>query len=176
MPDNCLRFVGESEGALRQTFAEASQNAPCLVVFDEVDTLCPRRDQAGSEAQRRVVSTMLALLDGIDAQEQVGRVVGTFCTVVRLILLIYRLVGSTKWLVSSLLIVWLICSFEWLLCLFTSVVIAFGKVANSFGRVVVSPGRNDQFVRSVVAVGIVFTLIHLHSLVRGHRQAALVLE
>ncbi|CAM9530610.1 unnamed protein product [Laminaria digitata] len=65
------RFVGESEGALRQTFKEASQNAPCLIVFDEVDTLCPRRDQAGSEAQRRVVSTMLALLDGIDAQEQV---------------------------------------------------------------------------------------------------------
>lgn len=76
-PDNCPRFVGESEGALRQTFAEASENAPCLIVFDEVDTLCPRRDQAGSEAQRRVVSTMLALLDGIDAQEQVGRVVGT---------------------------------------------------------------------------------------------------
>lgn len=73
---NCPRFVGESEGALRQTFAEASENAPCLIVFDEVDTLCPRRDQAGSEAQRRVVSTMLALLDGIDAQEQVGRVVG----------------------------------------------------------------------------------------------------
>lgn len=64
------RFVGESEGALRQTFAEASRRAPCLIVFDEVDTLCPRRDQANSEAQRRVVSTMLALLDGVDAQEQ----------------------------------------------------------------------------------------------------------
>lgn len=76
--NNCSRFVGESEGALRQTFAEASENAPCLIVFDEVDTLCPRRDQAGSEAQRRVVSTMLALLDGIDAQEQVGRVNHSF--------------------------------------------------------------------------------------------------
>lgn len=72
-PNNPPRFVGESEGALRQTFAQASKNAPCLIVFDEVDTLCPRRDQAGSEAQRRVVSTMLALLDGIDAQQQVGR-------------------------------------------------------------------------------------------------------
>lgn len=65
------RYVGESEGALRQTFAEASRRAPCLIVFDEVDTLCPRRDQANSEAQRRVVSTMLALLDGVDAQERV---------------------------------------------------------------------------------------------------------
>lgn len=69
---NRSRFVGESEGALRQTFSEASRRAPCLIVFDEVDTLCPRRDQANSEAQRRVVSTMLALLDGVDAQEQVG--------------------------------------------------------------------------------------------------------
>ncbi|CAM9124614.1 unnamed protein product [Ectocarpus fasciculatus] len=65
------RFVGESEGALRQRFAEASRCAPCLIVFDEIDTLCPRRDQASSEAQRRVVSTMLALMDGVDAQEQV---------------------------------------------------------------------------------------------------------
>eukprot|EP00752_Nemacystus_decipiens_P010393 g9262.t1 len=71
------RFVGESEGALRRTFAEASRRAPCLIVFDEVDTLCPRRDQASSEAQRRVVSTMLALLDGVDAQE---RVVVIACT------------------------------------------------------------------------------------------------
>lgn len=66
-----IRFVGESEGALRRTFAEASLKAPCLIVFDEVDTLCPRRDEASSEAQRRVVSTMLALLDGVDAKEQV---------------------------------------------------------------------------------------------------------
>ena len=69
--NSVYRFVGESEGALRQTFAEASRRAPCLIVFDEVDTLCPRRDQANSEAQRRVVSTMLALLDGVDGQERV---------------------------------------------------------------------------------------------------------
>lgn len=65
------RFVGESEGALRGMFAEASRKAPCLIVLDEVDTLCPRRDEANSEAQRRVVSTMLALLDGVDDKEQV---------------------------------------------------------------------------------------------------------
>lgn len=64
--------MGESEGALRETFAEASRRAPCLIVFDEVDALCPRRDQANSEAHRRMVSTMLALLDGVDAKEQVG--------------------------------------------------------------------------------------------------------
>lgn len=63
--------MGESEGALRRTFAEASRKAPCLIVFDEIDALCPRRDEANSEAQRRVVSTMLALLDGVDAKEQV---------------------------------------------------------------------------------------------------------
>ena len=68
--------MGESEDALRQTFAEASRRAPCLIVFDEVDTLCPRRDQANSEAHRRVVSTMLALLDGVDAKEQVGSLRG----------------------------------------------------------------------------------------------------
>lgn len=72
------RFVGESEGALRQMFAEASRCAPCLIVFDEVDTLCPRRDQTNSEAERRVVSTMLALLDGVDAQEQVSETAALF--------------------------------------------------------------------------------------------------
>lgn len=45
--------------------------APCLIVFDEMDTLCPRRDQTSSEGQRRVVSTVLALLDGVDARERV---------------------------------------------------------------------------------------------------------
>ncbi|CAN0343314.1 unnamed protein product, partial [Discosporangium mesarthrocarpum] len=65
------RFVGESEAALRRTFQEASRRAPCLVVFDEIDSLCPRRSQAGSEVQQRIVSTLLSLLDGVDASEQV---------------------------------------------------------------------------------------------------------
>ncbi|CAM9444442.1 unnamed protein product [Choristocarpus tenellus] len=70
-PELVSRFVGESEAALRSTFWDASRKAPCLIVFDEIDSLCPRRDQANSEGQRRIVSTLLALLDGVDIREQV---------------------------------------------------------------------------------------------------------
>lgn len=70
-PSCVNRFVGESERALHEVFADASQRAPSLIIFDEIDTLCPRREEATSEAQRRVVSTMLALLDGISSQQQV---------------------------------------------------------------------------------------------------------
>lgn len=38
-----VQYVGESERAVRQVFQRAKNSAPCVIFFDEVDALCPRR-------------------------------------------------------------------------------------------------------------------------------------
>lgn len=62
------RYVGESERAVREVFRKAKQAAPCLVFFDEVDALVPRRGSglAESSVSERVVGQFLAEMDGIE--------------------------------------------------------------------------------------------------------------
>lgn len=62
------RFVGESEKGVRDTFQKARQAAPCIVFFDEIDSLTPTRSAGASDAHvtERVVSQFLAELDGIE--------------------------------------------------------------------------------------------------------------
>ncbi|EJD54273.1 AAA-domain-containing protein [Auricularia subglabra TFB-10046 SS5] len=66
-PELCGAYHGETEGRLRAIFEDARKKSPCVVVLDEVDALCPRRDDAG-EAERRTVATLLTLMDGMDAK------------------------------------------------------------------------------------------------------------
>jgi ribosome biogenesis ATPase len=65
------QYVGESERAVRQVFARARASSPCIIVFDELDALVPRRDDALSESSSRVVNTLLTELDGLDARRGV---------------------------------------------------------------------------------------------------------
>ncbi|KAH6906401.1 AAA family ATPase [Coprinopsis sp. MPI-PUGE-AT-0042] len=61
---------------LREVFKEAHAKSPCIVVLDEVDALVPRReDSAGGEVEKRVVATLLTILDGMGDDEGTGRVV-----------------------------------------------------------------------------------------------------
>ncbi|MDO8438241.1 MAG: CDC48 family AAA ATPase [Nitrosomonadaceae bacterium] len=62
------KYIGESERAVREVFRKAKQAAPCLVFFDEIDALVPRRGSGASEAgvSERVVGQFLAELDGIE--------------------------------------------------------------------------------------------------------------
>ena len=62
------KYVGESERAVREVFRKAKQAAPCLVFFDEIDALVPRRGGGASEAecQRTGRGPVLAELDGIE--------------------------------------------------------------------------------------------------------------
>ena len=77
--------MGESERAVRGLFARARASAPCLVFFDEIDALAPRRGggpgvQAAGEASgvaERVVNQLLTELDGLDARGQVYVVAAT---------------------------------------------------------------------------------------------------
>jgi ribosome biogenesis ATPase len=63
-----VQYVGESERAVRQVFARARASSPCIIFFDELDALVPRRDEALSESSARVVNTLLTELDGLDAR------------------------------------------------------------------------------------------------------------
>ena len=70
-PELLNKYVGESEKAVRMVFNRARASAPCLIFFDEIDALCPKRDEAQSEATQRVVNTLLTELDGVDGRQGV---------------------------------------------------------------------------------------------------------
>ncbi|WVW85544.1 hypothetical protein I302_107582 [Kwoniella bestiolae CBS 10118] len=71
-PELSSAYHGETEERLRGVFTEAKKRSPCIIVLDEVDALCPRRDGGeGGEVERRVVATLLTLMDGM-SQEDVG--------------------------------------------------------------------------------------------------------
>ena len=63
---------GESERRLRELFAEAATAAPSIVFLDDLDAIAPRREDTAGETERRVVSQLLTLLDGLEPR---GRVV-----------------------------------------------------------------------------------------------------
>ena len=66
-----MQYVGESERAVRQVFARARASSPCIIFFDELDALVPRRDETLSESSARVVNTLLTELDGLDPRRGV---------------------------------------------------------------------------------------------------------
>jgi len=73
-PELSSAFHGETEERLRGVFEEAKKRSPCIVVLDEVDALCPRRDGDGGEVEKRVVATLLTLMDGMGADKGAERV------------------------------------------------------------------------------------------------------
>jgi ribosome biogenesis ATPase len=76
-PELLNKFVGESERAVRQVFSRARASAPCVIFFDEIDALVPRRDESKSEASSRVVNTLLTELDGLEARKSVFIIAAT---------------------------------------------------------------------------------------------------
>jgi transitional endoplasmic reticulum ATPase len=66
-PQLLSMWVGESERGVREVFRKARQAAPCIIFFDELDALAPRRGGgADTQVTERVVSQLLAELDGIE--------------------------------------------------------------------------------------------------------------
>ncbi|ONH67610.1 Ribosome biogenesis ATPase RIX7 [Cyberlindnera fabianii] len=65
-PELLNKYVGESEKAIRQVFTRARASVPCVIFFDELDALVPRRDSSLSESSSRVVNTLLTELDGLN--------------------------------------------------------------------------------------------------------------
>lgn len=70
-PEIMSKFYGESEARLREVFQEAEQNAPSIIFIDELDAIAPKRSEVTGEVERRVVSQLLALMDGLKGRGQV---------------------------------------------------------------------------------------------------------
>lgn len=64
-PEIMSKFYGQSEENLRKIFEEAEKNAPSIVFIDEIDAIAPKRSEVHGEVERRVVSQMLTLMDGL---------------------------------------------------------------------------------------------------------------
>ena len=70
-PELLNMYVGESERAVRQVFQRARNSAPCVIFFDEIDALCPRRSSSsGGENSARVVNQILTEMDGLESRGQ----------------------------------------------------------------------------------------------------------
>uniref|UniRef100_A0A673VW93 Nuclear VCP like n=1 Tax=Salmo trutta TaxID=8032 RepID=A0A673VW93_SALTR len=70
-PELLNMYVGESERAVRQVFQRGRNSAPCVIFFDEIDALCPRRSGHESGASVRVVNQLLTEMDGLETRRQV---------------------------------------------------------------------------------------------------------
>jgi transitional endoplasmic reticulum ATPase len=65
------KYYGESEARLREIFNQAAQNKPCIIFIDEIDAIAPKREEVTGEVEKRVVSQLLALMDGLEPRGQV---------------------------------------------------------------------------------------------------------
>merc|ERR1719264_2307625 len=69
-PEVMSKMAGEAEANLRRAFEEADKNAPAIIFIDEIDSIAPKRDKTSGEVERRVVSQMLTLMDGMKGRGQ----------------------------------------------------------------------------------------------------------
>ena len=70
-PELVSKFVGESEEKMRQIFKDAQENAPSIIFMDEIDAIAPKREEVTGEVERRMVSQLLTLMDGLKGRGQV---------------------------------------------------------------------------------------------------------
>ena len=76
-PEIMSKFYGESEERLRQIFKEAQENAPSIVFIDEIDAIAPKREEVTGEVEKRVVSQLLTLMDGLESRGQLVVIAAT---------------------------------------------------------------------------------------------------
>src|SRR5690242_2576403 len=70
-PEIMSKFRDESEARLREIFKEAKEKAPSIIFIDEIDSIAPKREEVTGEVERRVVSQLLSLMDGLEARGKV---------------------------------------------------------------------------------------------------------
>ncbi len=70
-PEIMSKFYGESEKRLRDVFEEARRNSPSIIFIDEIDAIAPKREEVTGDVEKRVVSQLLSLMDGLEARGKV---------------------------------------------------------------------------------------------------------
>eukprot|EP00913_Durusdinium_trenchii_P003129 g2891.t1 len=76
-PEIMSKMAGEAESNLRKAFEEAEKNSPAIIFIDEIDSIAPKRDKTSGEVEKRVVSQLLTLMDGIKGRGQVVVIAAT---------------------------------------------------------------------------------------------------
>jgi len=70
-PEIMSKLAGESESNLRKAFEEAEKNSPAIIFIDEIDSIAPKREKTQGEVERRIVSQLLTLMDGLKSRSHV---------------------------------------------------------------------------------------------------------
>jgi len=70
-PEIMSKFYGESEKKIRDIFEEAEKTAPAIIFIDEIDAIAPKREEVQGEVERRVVSQLLTMMDGLNNRGKV---------------------------------------------------------------------------------------------------------
>ena len=70
-PEIMSKFYGESEKKIRDIFNEAEKTAPAIIFIDEIDAIAPKREDVQGEVERRVVSQLLTMMDGLKTRGKV---------------------------------------------------------------------------------------------------------
>ena len=70
-PELLSKFYGETEKKIRNLFEEAEKNAPTIIFVDEIDAIAPKREETYGEVERRMVSQLLTMMDGLKSRGKV---------------------------------------------------------------------------------------------------------
>merc|ERR1711968_118535 len=70
-PEIMSKMAGESESNLRKMFAQAEEISPAIIFIDEIDSIAPKREKTNGEVEKRIVSQLLTLMDGINSRSQI---------------------------------------------------------------------------------------------------------
>lgn len=76
-PEIMGKHYGESEERIREIFTQAEENSPSIIFIDEIDSIAPKRDEVSGEVEKRIVSQLLTLLDGIKSRGKVVVIAAT---------------------------------------------------------------------------------------------------
>jgi len=76
-PEIMGKYYGESEERIREIFKQAEENSPSIIFIDEIDSIAPKRDEVTGEVEKRIVSQLLTLMDGMKSRGKVVVIAAT---------------------------------------------------------------------------------------------------
>ena len=76
-PEIMGKYYGESEEKIRESFNQAEENSPSIIFIDEIDSIAPKRDEVSGEVEKRIVSQLLTLMDGMKSRGKVVVIAAT---------------------------------------------------------------------------------------------------
>ncbi|QLH05658.1 CDC48 family AAA ATPase [Nitrosopumilus ureiphilus] len=76
-PEIMGKYYGESEEKIREIFSQAEENSPSIIFIDEIDSIAPKRDEVSGEVEKRIVSQLLTLMDGMKSRGKVVVIAAT---------------------------------------------------------------------------------------------------